>query len=93
MILSQQSRKQVNTLVPYLKDHAMKPEEMLEKLHLPKEKESYSRLTIIINTLSKEYPLFEPCPHQYKILTVKDEEEYQEELRRCHPQVKEYAEW
>lgn len=81
MTLSPKAEKQINTLVPHLLAKTMKPMDMIECLGLPVKASSYNRLTILINAIGARYPLYEPCPHQYKILTDEDLEEYRKQLQ------------
>lgn len=74
--------KRCKLLVKALKVQTMSSGEMLDMLQMPRTIHNRGIIRRLIDTISINYPVFEPIPAQFKILTEEDIEEYQDLYRR-----------
>lgn len=71
-------------LVPILMERAVDCEEFRHLLVRQGLQPKYGVITSIISKLSMEYPVYEPAPGVYKILTKQDLDNYENRKRKSY---------
>lgn len=85
-------KKSYRLLIEALKEDVLSPSDICRLLQIPKiNSKSYGRIVGMIDTIGNYYPVYEPIPNNYKILTQKDMDQYYDEYSKQKKHKEEQA--
>lgn len=80
--ISLESFNAMERVAKIMKEQELSAGQIIEVLRLPKVYSSYTNVRRLLILMGNHYPVYEPIPGHFKILTESDMDEYQQLYRR-----------